>query len=175
MCGGRGGGADAAALAAAAGVFTRGTRDKAGKQLTGGGLATGWEGVLEKFTADEVLPRMANKTAIGVFLGCARCNTCSVTQVLHSSSILESPATDRVSIDHTGRDEICCHNSSCWHGQLYPLSAKLRALLGPDAILCGHSALPLPLARTHKHTRSHQNNRHYHHHHTPHATNSKQT
>ena len=30
--------------------------------------------------------------------------------------------------------EICCHNSTCWHGQLYPLSAKLRALLGPAAI-----------------------------------------
>lgn len=33
-------------------------------------------------------------------------------------------------------DEICCHNSSCWHDQLYPISAKLRKLLGPQAILC---------------------------------------
>ena len=40
-------------------------------------------------------------------------------------------------------DEICCHNSSCWHDQLYPLSAHLRALLGSDALLytneCGDS------------------------------------
>lgn len=32
-------------------------------------------------------------------------------------------------------DEICCHNSSCWHGQLYPMSAYLRQLLGAKAIL----------------------------------------
>ena len=32
-------------------------------------------------------------------------------------------------------DEICCHNTSCWHGQLYPISAKLRALLGPRTLL----------------------------------------
>ena len=51
------------------GVFTRGTRDKTGKQLTGGGLTEGWETVLEKFSSQQVLPRMANKTAVGVFLG----------------------------------------------------------------------------------------------------------
>eukprot|EP01043_Picozoa_sp_COSAG02_P020703 COSAG02_NODE_1026_length_15134_cov_382.979714_19_plen_301_part_00 len=75
------------------------------------GLVSGWESVLEKFAAEEVLPRLANRTAIGVFLG----------------------------------DEICCRNSSCWHDMLYPLSAKLRSLLGRDAILyeneCGISAL----------------------------------
>lgn len=32
-------------------------------------------------------------------------------------------------------DEICCHNSTCWHAQIYPLAAKLRRLLGADAIL----------------------------------------
>jgi hypothetical protein len=67
----------------------------------GQGLVSGWEAKLEEFTSEVVLPRMQNKTAVGVFLG----------------------------------DEICCHNSSCWHDQLYPLSAKLRALLGPNAIL----------------------------------------
>jgi hypothetical protein len=91
------------------GVYTRGTRAANGTQLTGGGLVAGWEGVLDTFAKVHVLPRLANKTALGVFLG----------------------------------DEICCHNSSCWHGQIYPLSAKLRALLGPSAILyeneCGDS------------------------------------
>ena len=33
------------------------------------------------------------------------------------------------------RDEICCRNTSCWHDQLYPISAKLRSLLGEHAIL----------------------------------------
>ena len=42
--------------------------------------------------------------------------------------------------------EICCHNSTCWHGQLYPLSAKLRALLGPAAILCERTAGAAPRA-----------------------------
>jgi hypothetical protein len=32
-------------------------------------------------------------------------------------------------------DEICCHNSSCWHGQLYPISSHLRSLLGNSALL----------------------------------------
>ena len=32
-------------------------------------------------------------------------------------------------------DEICCHNSTCWHAQLYPLAAQLRSLLGSDAVL----------------------------------------
>ena len=32
-------------------------------------------------------------------------------------------------------DEICCSNKACWDGQLAPVSAKLRALLGPKAIL----------------------------------------
>lgn len=72
-------------------------------------LEPGWEAVLTTFAQQAVLPRMKNKTAIGVFLG----------------------------------DEVCCHNSTCWHGQLYPISAKLRSLLGQDAILyendCGDS------------------------------------
>ena len=80
------------------GVYTRGV-----------GLDATWEQELEKFASEVVIPRMNNKTAVGVFLG----------------------------------DEICCHNSSCWHAQLYPLSAKLRALLGTKAILyeneCGDS------------------------------------
>eukprot|EP01052_Picozoa_sp_SAG31_P005399 SAG31_NODE_237_length_19590_cov_13.149915_5_plen_341_part_00 len=84
-----------------AGVFSRGVRDKTGKQIKGSGLVAGWESALEHFAASRVLPRMKNKTAVGVFVG----------------------------------DEICCHNSSCWHAQLYPISAKLRALLGPKAIL----------------------------------------
>jgi hypothetical protein len=93
----------------ATGVYSRGTRAKNGSVLTGSGLLTGWEAALEKFAKQQVLPRLANKTALGVFLG----------------------------------DEICCHNSSCWHGQLYPISTKLRALVGPSAILyeneCGDS------------------------------------
>lgn len=36
---------------------------------------------------------------------------------------------------HFAGDEICCRNTSCWHEQLYPISAKLRALLGKQAIL----------------------------------------
>jgi hypothetical protein len=75
----------------------------------GGGLMGSWEEKLEAFATDVVLPRMKNKTAVGVFLG----------------------------------DEICCHNTSCWHDQLYPLSSKLRKLLGPKVILydneCGDS------------------------------------
>jgi hypothetical protein len=73
------------------------------------GLVSGWEAKIEAFASEQVLPRMKNKTAVGVFLG----------------------------------DEICCHNSSCWHDQLYPMSAKLRDLLGPKAMLyeneCGDS------------------------------------
>lgn len=72
-------------------------------------LAPGWEAVLTRFAQEEVLPRLANKTAIGVFLG----------------------------------DELCCHNSTCWHRQLYPLAAKLRSLLPASAVLwendCGDS------------------------------------
>jgi hypothetical protein len=30
-------------------------------------------------------------------------------------------------------DEICCHNSTCWHDQLYPISSRLRALLGAES------------------------------------------
>jgi hypothetical protein len=80
------------------GVFKRGV-----------GLMGSWEETLEAFATDVVLPRMKNKTAVGVFVG----------------------------------DEICCHNTSCWHDQLYPVSSKLRKLLGPKAILyendCGDS------------------------------------
>ena len=75
------------------------------------GMDAGWEVVLHKFATQVVLPRLANKTAIGVFLG----------------------------------DEICCRNSSCWHTTLNPISAKLRSLLGKEAILwsneCGIPAL----------------------------------
>ena len=35
------------------------------------GLVPGWEAVLEDFASGEVLPRLANRTAIGVFLGWA--------------------------------------------------------------------------------------------------------
>jgi hypothetical protein len=84
---------------------------EAGVFKRGAGLVPGWQAVLEAFAANVVLPRMANRTAIGVFLG----------------------------------DEICCYNTSCWHGQLYPMSAKLRSLLGPRAILyeneCGTPVL----------------------------------
>ena len=65
------------------------------------GMDPGWEAVLGKFAAEVVLPRLANQTTIGVFLG----------------------------------DEMCCRNTSCWHDQLYPISAKLRSLLGKKAIL----------------------------------------
>lgn len=41
-----------------AGVFTRNV-----------GLVPGWQGVLEKFASDMVIPRLANHTAIGVFIG----------------------------------------------------------------------------------------------------------
>ena len=33
------------------------------------GMVPGWEAVLEEFASTEVLPRLANHTAIGVFLG----------------------------------------------------------------------------------------------------------
>ena len=46
-------------------VFSRGTRSKNGTVEKGGGLAAGWEGALESWTKKFVLPRMANKTAIG--------------------------------------------------------------------------------------------------------------
>jgi hypothetical protein len=84
----------------AAGVWTRNV-----------GMDAGWEAVLDKFATEEVLPRLANKTAIGVFLG----------------------------------DEMCCRNTSCWHTTMSPISAKLRSLLGKEAILwsneCGIPAL----------------------------------
>jgi hypothetical protein len=32
-------------------------------------------------------------------------------------------------------DEICCGNATCWEAGLKPVTQKLRALLGPDAIL----------------------------------------
>ena len=57
--------------------------------------------MLESFAEESVLPRLANKTALGVFVG----------------------------------DEICCDDPSCWRGQLGPIAAKLRSLVGPSAIL----------------------------------------
>ena len=51
------------------GVFSRGSRDSSGKQIRGGGMVDGWEGVLTTFANDKVLPRLKNKTAVGVFLG----------------------------------------------------------------------------------------------------------
>ena len=48
---------------------TESPRSANGTQLTGGGLVAGWEGVMASFAKGRVLPRLANKTAIGVFLG----------------------------------------------------------------------------------------------------------
>ena len=40
-------------------------------------------------------------------------------------------------------DELCCHNVTCWGDVITPLSARLRLLLGPTAIIyendCGSS------------------------------------
>eukprot|EP01046_Picozoa_sp_COSAG06_P023514 COSAG06_NODE_1871_length_8166_cov_129.883228_4_plen_180_part_00 len=54
------------------GVFSRGSRDSSGKQIKGSGLVDGWEGVLTTFADEKVLPRLKNKTAVGVFLGVRR-------------------------------------------------------------------------------------------------------
>ena len=83
------------------GVFRRPTRYPNGSDSSLGGLVDGWQGRLQAWAHDVVLPAMANGSVKGVFLG----------------------------------DEICCHNSSCWRGQLYPMSAHLRQLLGSPAIL----------------------------------------
>lgn len=76
-------------------------------------LAHSWKSGLSDFVGAQVAPRMANGSAIGVFLG----------------------------------DELCCHDVSCWHRVLDPLSAQLRALLGPKALLyeneCGDSIVGL--------------------------------
>lgn len=56
-----------------AGVFTRSV-----------GLTPGWQGVLENFASDVVLPRLANHTAIGVFLGASvSCIRPKVSHVTH--------------------------------------------------------------------------------------------
>ena len=153
------------------GVFSRGSRDSSGKQIKGSGLVDGWEGVLTTFANDKVLPRLKNKTAVGVFLGVRRLSPASPApeRPLHRATPPRSLPTsgtaptsgttpprslpisgtctrsgrDRPADPRGAQDEICCHNSSCWHGQLYPISAKLRSLLGRDAILyeneCGDS------------------------------------
>eukprot|EP01045_Picozoa_sp_COSAG04_P017234 COSAG04_NODE_1508_length_6503_cov_4.125547_6_plen_168_part_01 len=54
------------------GVFSCGSRDSPGKQIKGGGMVDGWEGVLTTFANEKVLPRLKNKTAVGVFLGVRR-------------------------------------------------------------------------------------------------------
>ena len=51
------------------GIFARGTRSANGSQLTGGGMVVGWEGVLTSWAKATVIPRLANGTAIGVFVG----------------------------------------------------------------------------------------------------------
>jgi hypothetical protein len=52
-----------------AGVFTRGTRFPNNSQATPGGILPGWEQVVEKFARSQVVPRLRNKTSLGVFLG----------------------------------------------------------------------------------------------------------
>ena len=56
---------------------------------------------------------------------------------------MSAAVLDTAFFGRTQGDEICCHNSTCWQGQLNPITAKLRGLLGPKAILyaaeCGDS------------------------------------
>ena len=45
-------------------------------------------------------------------------------------------------------DEICCRSAACWETGYAPVAQKLRALLGPDALLymneCGKPNPTLP-------------------------------
>ena len=47
-------------------------------------------------------------------------------------------------------DEICCRSAACWETGYAPVAQKLRALLGPDALLymneCGKPKLWLTLS-----------------------------
>lgn len=68
---------------------------------------------------------------------------CATSLACAAAAGLLFPAHSRSAAHSTRIAAVCCHDVPCWSATMEPLTKRLRALLGPDAILyendCGDS------------------------------------